>query len=77
MDCAVCSIFFTLPWHIAVAAWYGALYSAAEGYGISAPGISSALFNPYSWALLAVLIISAYTGWNRRYDTGEEESEAA
>ena len=49
----------------------------AEGYGISAPGISSALFNPYSWALLAVLIISAYTGWNRRYDTGEEESEAA
>ena len=37
MDCAVCSLFFTLPWHIAVAAWYGALYSAAEGYGIPAP----------------------------------------
>lgn len=30
MDCAVCTIFFVLPWHIAVAAWYGALYSAAE-----------------------------------------------
>lgn len=32
MDCAVCTIFFVLPWHIAVAAWYGALYSAAETY---------------------------------------------
>lgn len=76
MDCAVCSIFFTLPWHIAVAAWYGALYSAAEGYGIPAPGISAALYNPYSWALLLVLIFSAVTGWNRKYDMGEQ-SEAA
>ena len=77
MDCAVCTIFFTLPWHIAVAAWYGALYSAAEAYGIPAPGVSAALYNPYSWALLAVLLFSAYTGWNRRYATGEESGEAA
>ncbi len=67
MDCAVCTIFFTLPWHIAVAAWYGAIFSAAEAYGISAPPISSALYNPYSWALLLVLIFSAVTGWNRKY----------
>lgn len=67
MDCAVCSIFFTLPWHIVVAAWYGALFSAAETFKIPAPSISSALYNPYSWALLAVLIFSAITGWNRRY----------
>ena len=62
MDCAVCTIFFVLPWHIAVAAWYGALYSAAETYAIPAPPISAALYNPYSWALLAVLLFSAFTG---------------
>ena len=77
MDCAVCSIFFTLPWHIAVAAWYGALYSAAEGYSIPAPAISAALYNPYSWALLCVLIFSAVTGWNRKFADKQESGEAA
>lgn len=72
MDCAVCTVFFVLPWHIAVAAWYGALYSAAESYGIPSPPISSALYNPYSWALLAVLLFSAVTGWNRRYESVPE-----
>ena len=76
MDCAVCTIFFTLPWHIAVASWYGAISSAAEAYGIEAPGISAALYNPYSWALLAVLIFSAVTGWNRKFANGEQ-TEAA
>ncbi|MBQ5728534.1 MAG: sodium:proton antiporter, partial [Mailhella sp.] len=72
MDCAVCTIFFILPWHIAVAAWYGAIFSAAETYKIAAPSISAALMNPYSWALLLVLLISAYTGWNRKFAKGEE-----
>ncbi|WP_458400654.1 Na+/H+ antiporter NhaC family protein [Mailhella sp.] len=76
MDCAVCTIFFILPWHIAVAAWYSAIFSAAEAYKIAAPSISAALMNPYSWALLLVLLISAYTGWNRRY-AKDEEGEAA
>ena len=75
MDCAVCTIFFVLPWHIAVAAWYGALYSAAETYAIPAPPISAALYNPYSWALLAVLLFSAFTGWNRKY--AKDEAPAA
>ena len=75
MDCAVCTIFFVLPWHIAVAAWYGALYSAAENYAIPAPPISAALYNPYSWALLAVLLFSAFTGWNRKY--AKDEAPAA
>lgn len=69
MDCAVCTIFFMLPWHIAVAAWYGALVSAAETWGFEAPSISSALGNPYSWALLAVILFSAVTGWNRKFET--------
>ena len=75
MDCAVCTIFFVLPWHIAVAAWYGALYSAAETYAIPAPPISAALYNPYSWALLAVLLFSAFTCWNRKY--AKDEAPAA
>lgn len=67
MDCAVCTIFFILPWHIAVAAWYGALVSAAEAWNIEAPSVTAALHNPYSWMLLAVIVFSACTGWNRKY----------
>ncbi len=74
MDCAVCTIFFILPWHIAVAAWYGALVSAAEAWQITPPPISAALYNPYSWALLAVILFSALTGWNRRMASDEEPS---
>ena len=68
MDCAVSTVFFILPWHIVVAAWYGALYSAAQTYNIPSPPLSSPLYNPYSWTLLAVLLFSAITGWNRRLD---------
>ena len=73
MDCAVCTVFFMLPWHIAVVAWYGALVSAAEAYNITAPPISAAAMNPYSWALLAVIIFSAVTGWNRKYANDRKE----
>ena len=66
-DCAVCTVFFILPWHIVVAAWYASLVNAAETYNIFAPSISSALYNPYSWALLTVLIFSVFTGWNRKF----------
>jgi Na+/H+ antiporter NhaC len=75
MDCAVCTLFFTLPWHICVAAWYGAIHAASQQYGIAAPPVSAALYNPYSWALLAVLVFSISTGWNRRMlPEGQEES---
>lgn len=67
MDCAVCTVFFTLPWHIVVAAWYGAVVSSSATYGLEAPSVGIALYNPYSWALLAVIVFSAITGWNRRY----------
>jgi Na+/H+ antiporter NhaC len=72
MDCAVCTIFFILPWHIVVAAWYAAVISAAESFKITAPPITTALYNPYTWALLFVLIISVLTGWNRKMATEEE-----
>ncbi|AVD71034.1 Na+/H+ antiporter NhaC family protein [Desulfobulbus oralis] len=77
MDCAVCTIFFTLPWHIVVASWYGAIVNAAETYGITAPPISSALYNPYSWALLSVLLFSISTGWNRRFAESDGAPESA
>lgn len=68
MDCAVSTVFYILTWHIAVATWYGALFSAGQAYNIPVPELSSALYNPYSWTLLAVLLFSAITGWNRKMD---------
>ena len=68
MDCDVCTIIFILPWHIAVALGYGALVTASETWGFEAPAVSSALMNPYSWALLAVILFSALTGWNRKFE---------
>ena len=67
MDCAVCSLFYTLPWHIAVVVWYGALQSAADSFQLPRLPISLSYLNPYSWALLAVLLLSALTGWNRTF----------
>lgn len=79
MDCAVCTIFFILPWHIVVAAWYAAIVSSAEAFNLTAPSITAALYNPYSWALFGTLLFSAITGWNRKYedpDEGEKLVEA-
>jgi hypothetical protein len=72
MGCSVCTIFFILPWHIVVAAWYAAVISAAESFNITAPPITTALYNPYTWALLFVLLISVLTGWNRKFDSEED-----
>lgn len=68
MDCGVCSVFYMLPWHIGVMVWHAAIAGAAEEYSIPAPGIGVAFFNPYSWAILGVILFSAYTGWNRRFE---------
>ncbi|AGA67756.1 Na+/H+ antiporter [Desulfitobacterium dichloroeliminans LMG P-21439] len=68
MDCAVCTIFFTLPWHICVIVWYGAMASAAQAFNLPLPSIWTALMNPYNWTLLAVLLFSVFTGWNRKYE---------
>jgi Na+/H+ antiporter NhaC len=69
MDCAVCTIFYMLPWHVAVIVWHGALLDACEIYSLDAPSIIYATLNPYAWALLGVLLFSAYTGWNRKFAT--------
>jgi hypothetical protein len=49
MDCAVNTIFFVLPWHMAVAVWNAAALRAAETCGIPAPPITAVLYNPYCW----------------------------
>lgn len=77
MDCSVCTLFFTLPWHIAVIVWYGALVTASESYNIALPSINAAFLNPYCWALLFVLCISVLTGWNRKFERTEHKIEAA
>lgn len=68
MDCAVCTIFFILPWHIAVIVWYGAMSAAAQAFNLPLPSIWSAFLNPYNWALLGVLLFSVMTGWNRKFE---------
>lgn len=73
LDCAVCTVFYMLPWHNAVIVWYGTLLAAAATYGLQAPSIWSAGLNPYAWAILIVVVFSAVTGWNRTYATPEKE----
>lgn len=67
LDCAVCTVFYVLPWHNAVIVWFGVVLATATSYGFAAPSIWDALFNPYAWALLLVVVVSAITGWNRTY----------
>jgi Na+/H+ antiporter NhaC len=77
MDCAVCSVFYMLPWHIGVLVWHTAIVDAANTFSIAAPSIRIAAYNPYSWAILCVILFSAYSGWNRRFadvsSTGPEQ----
>ncbi len=72
MDCAVCTVFFMVPWHIVVIVWYGAILDASQVYGFSPPSVLAAALNPYSWALLGVLLFSVLTGWNRQFSTNGE-----
>lgn len=72
MDCAVSSVFYMLPWHICVVVWYAAVSSAAKSFHIVAPSITAAFLNPFSWAILFVITISAITGWNRKYAIDED-----
>ena len=68
MDCSVCSIFYTIPWAIVVVVWYGSVLSAAQEFNLPILPIGISFLNPYSWALLVVILFSAFTGWNRKYN---------
>lgn len=71
MDASACTIFFIVPWHIAVIVWYGTLTTAAETWGLPLPSIWTAAYNPYTWTLLGVVIFSIMTGWNRTFEDEE------
>ncbi|WP_105567578.1 Na+/H+ antiporter NhaC family protein [Microbacterium halophytorum] len=76
LDCSACTVFYMLPWHNAVIAWFATISIAAADIGIDAPGIGAAFMNPYAWALLVVIVVSALTGWNRTYATEKELAAA-
>ncbi|WP_374928710.1 Na+/H+ antiporter NhaC family protein [Kytococcus sedentarius] len=65
LDCAVCTVFYMLPWHNAVIVWFATVTGVAAELDLPAPGIGAAFLNPYAWALLVVLLVSVLTGWNR------------
>lgn len=72
MDCAANTVFYMLPWHNAVIIWYATVLATASQYNLPTISIGSAVLNPYAWALLAVLLISILTGWNRKYATAAD-----
>ncbi|WP_233879544.1 Na+/H+ antiporter NhaC family protein [Virgibacillus halodenitrificans] len=76
MDCAVNTIFFILPWHVAVIVWHSTLINTADAWNIALPSILVAALNPYTWGLLLVLIFSVITGWRRTYSKGETVEES-
>lgn len=72
MDCSANTAFYMLPWHNAVIVWYATVQATAADYDLSEPTIAAAALNPYSWALVVVLLVSILTGWNRKYASQPE-----
>ncbi|WP_022919147.1 Na+/H+ antiporter NhaC family protein [Ruania albidiflava] len=77
LDCSACTMFYMLPWHNAVIVWFATTVATASEFGIEAPEITAAFLNPYAWALLVVIVVSAITGWNRSYQRTPEQTPAA
>lgn len=67
LDCSACTVFYMLPWHNAVIVWFSTVAATAAEFDLPSPDIGAAFLNPYAWALLVVIIVSAITGWNRSY----------
>jgi Na+/H+ antiporter NhaC len=76
MDCAVCSVFYMLPWSLAVLVWYNSVSTAATSIGMTPPPITISFMSPYPWALFLVVLFSIATGWNRRFAPKEQAEES-
>lgn len=74
MDCSANTAYYMLPWHNVVIVWYATLQTVASSRDLPVPSIAAAALNPYSWALLVVLLVSVVTGWNRKYAPESELS---
>lgn len=77
MDCTVCSVFYMLPWTLAVLVWYNSIFTAAESIGMTAPPITISFMSPYPWALFLTVVFSIATGWNRRFATKKDTATEA
>lgn len=77
LDCSVCTVFYMLPWHNAVLVWFATVTAVAADLALPAPSVAAAFLNPYAWALLVVIVVSAITGWNRTYSRDEKFAEEA
>ncbi|MGH3359282.1 MAG: Na+/H+ antiporter NhaC family protein [Nocardioidaceae bacterium] len=67
MDCSANTVFYMLPWHNAVIVWFATVGATAADYDLPTPSIATAALNPYAWALIVVMLVSIFTGWNRKY----------
>lgn len=76
LDCSACTMFYMLPWHNAVIVWFSTVAATATEFDLPFPDIGAAFLNPYAWALLVVIIVSAITGWNRTYSKTPESADA-
>ncbi|WP_114764213.1 Na+/H+ antiporter NhaC family protein [Vibrio rhodolitus] len=65
MSAAVCSIFYMMPWCLAVMVWYSAIETAAITSNIPVPSAAISFIAPYPWALFIVFMFSIFTGWKR------------
>jgi hypothetical protein len=65
MSAAVCSIFYMMPWCLAVMVWYSAIETAAINSNIAVPSAAISFMAPYPWALFLVTMFSVFTGWKR------------
>ena len=65
MSAAVCSIFYMMPWCLAVMVWYTSIEAAAISSGLAIPSAAISFMAPYPWALLGVMMFSIFTGWKR------------
>lgn len=75
MSAAVCSIFYMMPWCLAVMVWYSAIETAAINSNIAVPSAAISFIAPYPWALFLVTMFSIFTGW-KRYAKNDTQSES-
>jgi Na+/H+ antiporter NhaC len=63
MSAAVCSLFYLMPWCLAVMVWYTAVETAAITADIAVPSAAISFMAPYPIALFLVTMFSIVTGW--------------
>ena len=75
MSAAVCSIFYMMPWCLAVMVWYSAIETAAINSNIAVPSAAISFMAPYPWALFLVTMFSIVTGWKRNPKSSSSNEE--